>query len=113
MGYSPLNTYWGNDTTSFPKMRNYGKHGRLNLRAVKLFTDGDSLLPWFRERLLNPPTGALGSWGAALLEPYSDNPDTRGIMQTQPEVLKDLVERFWEDGWQTVNYILLSSYRMR
>ncbi|KAJ3523168.1 hypothetical protein NMY22_g11566 [Coprinellus aureogranulatus] len=85
MGYSPSTVYWGNDTDSFPKMHNYGKHGRLNLRAVKLFADG----------------GALGSWGAALLAPYSDNPDTKGIMQTRPEILKDLVEKFWDDGWQT------------
>ncbi|KAJ2915095.1 hypothetical protein MD484_g5306, partial [Candolleomyces efflorescens] len=84
MGYSPSTEYWGNDTTSFPKLFNYGKHGRLNLRAVKLFTDG-----------------ALGSWGAALLEPYSDDPSTTGIMQTRPEVLKSLVTKFWEDGWQT------------
>ncbi|KAF5341906.1 hypothetical protein D9611_001970 [Ephemerocybe angulata] len=84
MGYTPSTTYWGNDTSAFPKLHNYGKHRRLNLRAVKLFTDG-----------------ALGSWGAALLEPYSDNPDTTGIMQTQPEILKELVGKFWEDGWQT------------
>lgn len=29
-------------------------------------------------------------------------------MQTRPEVLKDLVERFWEDGWQTVSSRLSS-----
>ena len=40
MGYSPSTIYYGNDTASFPKMHNYGKQGRLNLKAVKLFTDG-------------------------------------------------------------------------
>lgn len=24
-------------------------------------------------------------------------------MQTRPEVLQELVEKFWEDGWQTVS----------
>ncbi|KAF6755469.1 amidohydrolase family-domain-containing protein [Ephemerocybe angulata] len=84
MANSPSTTYWGNDTTSFPRLYNYGKDERLNLRAVKLFTDG-----------------ALGSWGAALLEPYSDNPSTKGIMQTRPEVLNEFVQKFWADGWQT------------
>lgn len=41
MGYSTSVEYWGNDTTTFPKMHNYGKHGRLNFRAVKMFTDGE------------------------------------------------------------------------
>ena len=47
-------------------------------------------------------TGALGSWGAALLEPYSDKPDTKGIMRSSPDALETLVERFWKDGWSTV-----------
>jgi predicted amidohydrolase YtcJ len=57
-------------------------------------------------------TGALGSWGAALLEPYSDDPSTTGIMQTRPEVLKNLVTKFWEDGWQTVNTDAMSLYKI-
>ena len=32
--------YWGNNTVTYPKLHNYGKHGRLNFRAVKMFTDG-------------------------------------------------------------------------
>ncbi|KAJ2923261.1 hypothetical protein H1R20_g13832, partial [Candolleomyces eurysporus] len=107
MGYSPSTEYWGNDTTSFPKLFNYGKHGRLNLRAVKLFTDGQLLFilpdPGCLLLLATPQrfACALGSWGAALLEPYSDNPSTTGLMQTRPDVLKQLVTKFWEDGWQT------------
>ena len=57
-------------------------------------------------------TGALGSWGAALLEPYSDNPETSGLMLSSPENLKKLVEQFWKDGWQTVCALAFSfSYR--
>ncbi|TFK37702.1 amidohydrolase family-domain-containing protein [Crucibulum laeve] len=80
MGNVNSDEYWG---AQIPRLVDYGKRGRLNVRSVKLFTDG-----------------ALGSWGAALLEPYSDNPSTKGIMRSSPEALQNLVERFWEDGWQ-------------
>lgn len=46
--------------------------------------------------------GALGSWGAALLEPYSDKPNTRGLMLHSREALSKLVKQFWKDGWQVV-----------
>jgi predicted amidohydrolase YtcJ len=46
---------------------NYGGH-RLSVRAIKIGADG-----------------ALGSRGAALLEPYSDEPSTNGLMTTPPE----------------------------
>jgi predicted amidohydrolase YtcJ len=41
---------------------------RLAVRAVKIYTDG-----------------ALGSRGAAMLEPYSDEPTTSGLLTTPPE----------------------------
>ena len=47
-------------------------------------------------------SGALGSWGAALLAPYSDKPDSNGLMLNSPETLETLVRQFWKDGWQTV-----------
>ena len=46
---------------------NYGGH-RLSVRAIKIGADG-----------------ALGSRGAALLEPYSDEPGTSGLMTMRPE----------------------------
>ncbi|KAJ7350424.1 amidohydrolase family-domain-containing protein [Mycena albidolilacea] len=61
------------------RLENYGLHERLNLRAVKLFTDG-----------------ALGSWGAALITPYSDKPDTRGIMRSSPETMDQLIRSAWQ-----------------
>ncbi|KAJ6576849.1 amidohydrolase family-domain-containing protein [Mycena sp. CBHHK59/15] len=61
------------------RLTNYGAHGRLNLRGVKLFTDG-----------------ALGSWGAALLAPYSDKPDTRGIMRSSGETMAELIRSAWQ-----------------
>lgn len=45
----------------------------LSIRSIKLYTDG-----------------ALGSRGAALLEPYHDRPDTKGLLVTQPADLRRL-----------------------
>jgi len=42
----------------------------------------------------------LGSWGAALLAPYSDNPDSRGILLQPPDVLRAAVRRYWGDNMQ-------------
>ncbi|EIN05898.1 hypothetical protein PUNSTDRAFT_145781 [Punctularia strigosozonata HHB-11173 SS5] len=80
MGNVNSDNYWGKQ---IPKLFNYGKDARLNVRSVKLFTDG-----------------ALGSWGAALLEPYSDNSNTTGIMRSTPKALSSLVKKFWKDGFQ-------------
>ncbi|KAK7039215.1 hypothetical protein VNI00_010120 [Paramarasmius palmivorus] len=62
---------------------NHGKQGRLTIRSIKMYTDG-----------------ALGSWGAALLEPYSDKPDTSGIMRSTQGEMDKLVRKYWKDGWQ-------------
>jgi len=51
---------------------------------------------------LHNSLGALGSWGAALLAPYSDKPETSGIMRSTPNALATLVQHFWKDGWQVV-----------
>ena len=58
----------------------------IRMRAVKLFTDG-----------------ALGSWGAALLSPYSDKPDAHGIMRYSEEELSKLVREWWGRGWGVVS----------
>ncbi|EKM52572.1 uncharacterized protein PHACADRAFT_261074 [Phanerochaete carnosa HHB-10118-sp] len=79
MGNSENTTYWGD---VIPKLEDYGSQEHLNVKSIKLFTDG-----------------ALGSWGAALLEPYSDKPDTKGIMRVSAHSLDDLVQKFWDDGW--------------
>ena len=38
-----------------------------------------------------------------LYEPYTDNPETRGVMRIEPEVLNDFVPKFVRDGWQVVS----------
>jgi hypothetical protein len=71
MGNVNSEDYWG---SQIPRLIQHGFGERLTVRSVKLFLDG-----------------ALGSSGAALLEPYSDDPSTSGIMRVRPEVLAKLV----------------------
>ncbi|MFN2421276.1 MAG: amidohydrolase [Gemmatimonadota bacterium] len=59
-------------------------HPRLRVPGVKLYADG-----------------ALGSRGAALLEPYSDDAGNRGLLVTPPDTLRDLVARALSLGLQT------------
>lgn len=56
---------------------------RLIIGAVKFYADG-----------------ALGSRGAALLEPYGDDPDNRGLLQMQPADYQRAVTRAMECGLQ-------------
>ena len=87
MGHIPSNDYWG---AQMPRLINYGLHERLTLRSIKLFADG-----------------ALGSWGAALIAPYDDKPDTLGLLLTPPETLHKLTERFYEDDFQVVRILAI------
>ncbi len=57
--------------------------GRLSIRAVKTFADG-----------------ALGSRGAALLEPYADDPANQGLIVTPPERIARLAQRALRAGFQ-------------
>ena len=61
---------------------------RTRMRSIKLFTDG-----------------ALGSWGAALLAPYSDKPDASGIMRLLEEELDSVAREWWKRGWAIVRFI--------
>lgn len=82
MGFSFSDEYWG---PQIPRMVNHGPDGRLTVRSIKLFADG-----------------ALGSWGAALLEPYSDKPESSGILLNAPEKFAEFVRKFQKDGFQVV-----------
>ncbi|HEU4407166.1 MAG TPA: amidohydrolase [Polyangiaceae bacterium] len=44
--------------------------------------------------------GALGSYGAALLEPYADQPELRGLVLTDPSALEDAARKALASGWQ-------------
>jgi len=70
------------DTPGLPS-DDLGGTGRVAVRAVKAYADG-----------------ALGSRGAALLEPYADDPGNTGLLLTPPERLAALAERCLRAGWQ-------------
>ncbi|NUQ21284.1 MAG: amidohydrolase [Gemmatimonadaceae bacterium] len=57
--------------------------GRLWIRAVKLYADG-----------------ALGSRGAALLEPYADDPHNTGLLVSPPAHIEAVAERALRAGFQ-------------
>ena len=61
-----------------------GLHGgRLWIRSIKISADG-----------------ALGSRGAALLEPYSDEPSHSGLVTTPPDRIRAIAERALRGGFQ-------------
>jgi predicted amidohydrolase YtcJ len=57
--------------------------GRLWIRAVKLYADG-----------------ALGSRGAALLQPYADDPGNTGLLVSSPEHIRAMAELALRRGFQ-------------
>ncbi len=65
-----------------PKLIGYGGN-RLTVRSIKIIADG-----------------ALGSRGAAMLAPYSDDPDNRGLMVTSPEAIYFWAKRATDGGFQ-------------
>ena len=69
------------DAIGKPILR-YG-NDRLEIASVKLYSDG-----------------ALGSRGAAMIEPYSDDAENRGLPFWTPDVLQGFVEKSNEMGFQ-------------
>ncbi len=75
--------------------------GRLAVRSLKLYMDG-----------------ALGSRGAAMIEPYSDDPTNHGLLLTPPDRYADIVARAMACGLQVnthaigdrANRIVLDTY---
>jgi predicted amidohydrolase YtcJ len=50
--------------------------------------------------------GALGSRGAALLKPYSDAPETSGLLREKPEALRPMFEEALRSGIQVETHAL-------
>jgi predicted amidohydrolase YtcJ len=63
--------------------------GHIWIRAVKLYADG-----------------ALGSRGAALLDPYADDPGNFGLLRTPPEHMKDVAIRGLKAGFQICTHAI-------
>lgn len=75
--------------------------GTLWVRTIKAYMDG-----------------ALGSRGAALLQPYSDDPHNHGLLRTTPEHIRELADKALQHGYQlavhaigdSANRIVLNEY---
>jgi predicted amidohydrolase YtcJ len=63
--------------------------GRLWVRGIKLYGDG-----------------ALGSRGAALLDPYADDPQNSGLLVMQPAWIQGVSERALRSGWQVATHAI-------
>jgi predicted amidohydrolase YtcJ len=82
------------------KLVGYGNN-KLTIGALKLYVDG-----------------ALGSRGAALIEPYSDDPNNRGLTMYAKEQLQNMVDEALTHGFQVcthaigdrANHIILDVY---
>ncbi|MFN0157842.1 MAG: amidohydrolase [Bacteroidota bacterium] len=107
-GHFPLRAYvaingigetWSHYLKSGPEI-GFG-NGRLTVRAIKLYADG-----------------ALGSRGAALIEPYTDDPTNRGLTLTSEKNVDRVVREALEKGFQVcthaigdrANHIVLNVY---
>lgn len=64
-------------------------NNRVWIRAIKLYSDG-----------------ALGSRGAALLEPYSDDPGNNGLLISPMEHIQDVAERALQKGFQVNSHAI-------
>ncbi|GAA5862715.1 hypothetical protein JCM3774_001894 [Rhodotorula dairenensis] len=82
VGCAPTNSWCGDDEG----VQVY-EGDKLIVRAAKIFTDG-----------------ALGSWGAAMHEPYSDASDKRGFLITPGDELRVLMNKWVEKGFQLCSH---------
>jgi len=92
-----------------------GKAGALNFRMYAMISDDSATIArwfargplvggygntlWVRSVKLYAD-GALGSRGAALLDPYADNATTNGLLVSKPEHIEAVAERALKAGFQ-------------
>ena len=92
-----------------------GKAGALNFRLYAMISDDSATVArwfargplvggydntlWIRSVKLYMD-GALGSRGAALLDPYADNASTNGLLVSKPEHIESVAERALRSGFQ-------------
>jgi predicted amidohydrolase YtcJ len=107
-------TDMGIDAGEVAAYQDLRKAGKLPIRAAVFLTDNDALLAdWFRRGPEIDPEarltirgvkmyadGALGSRGAALIEPYSDDPGNVGLLVTPGAHMEDVARRAVAAGFQ-------------
>jgi len=62
---------------------------KLWIRSIKLYADG-----------------ALGSRGAALLDPYADDPKNNGLLRSTPDHLRDVATQALRNGFQVATHAI-------
>lgn len=92
-----------------------GREGALNIRLYAMISDhAPTIEAWFRRGPMVAghdgmlwvrsvklyQDGALGSRGAALLEPYSDDPRTNGLLVSRSEHIQEVAGRALAAGFQ-------------
>ena len=95
-GRMPLRIYAILDGADSAMVKRWLAHGpeidpqhRLTIRSFKLFADG-----------------ALGSRGAALLEPYRDAPQSKGVITTSETGIYELTHQSLEKGFQVCTHAI-------
>ncbi|QLQ13974.1 MAG: amidohydrolase [Brevundimonas sp.] len=92
-GEAPIRVYAAIDVGDAQALFDSGPRnaadGRIITRAIKVYADG-----------------ALGSRGAALVLPYSDRPETRGLMQTDAAHVLPIYEQALRSGIQIATHAI-------
>lgn len=97
------------------------KEGKFNLRVYAMISDDSAAIEhyfqrgpqselyddhlWIRSIKLYAD-GALGSRGAALLDPYADDPKNNGLLKSTPEHLRDVSTRALQHGFQVATHAI-------
>ena len=111
----------GLDDSTVAVYRQLAQNGELPLRVIAYLAGSKALIDDLPRRKPEPPDGkayftvrgiklftdgALGSRGAALLEPYSDDPGNKGLPSTTPEELDRIVATAVQGGWQLATHAI-------
>ena len=111
----------GEPESTISVLEEMAKEGALNLRAYVMIGDDSAAIAHFFER--GPQSalydghlwirsiklyadGALGSRGAALLEPYSDDPGNNGLLVSAPEHIRNVAIEALEHGFQVCTHAI-------
>lgn len=105
----------GVDTDTVKLYQQLAAEQKLPMRIYPMLSARDPQLPdWLKAGIIDDPEdfldirsvkiygdGALGSRGAALIEPYSDQPGQKGLLVTQPDQLTQIMQMTISAGFQT------------
>lgn len=111
----------GESRETLSVLEEMAKGGALKLRAYEMISDDSAAIAYFFER--GPQSalydghlwirsiklyadGALGSRGAALLDPYSDDPGNYGLLVSPPEHLQAVAVEALQHGFQVCTHAI-------